>query len=117
MTDRLQEIRARLDAATPGPWQDVDRDDPAWIRVMQPREFPNEWTTIATCGFCSDARFIAHAPADIAWLLDEVARLTLQERSLKRIHADLQSRYQIATSEKKRGYTMDVRMVNDGRTF
>lgn len=40
MTDRLQEIRARLDSMS-------------WV---------------------SD-EFIAHAPADIAWLLDEVERL------------------------------------------
>jgi hypothetical protein len=110
-TDRLQEIRARLDAATPGPWiihedEETGQLDPWDDDGMHP-----------ILDSQSNADLIAHAPDDIAWLLQEVARLTLQERSLKRIHADLQSRYQIATSEKKRGYTMDVRMVNDGRTF
>jgi hypothetical protein len=68
MPDRLAEIRARLDALSSAPpWRylenrgilaaDADRD------ISRPGWYP------------SDARFIAHAPADIAWLLDEVERL------------------------------------------
>lgn len=88
-TDRLQEIRARMDDSAP-------------VTIAGPTPLVEAFQ---------------QKDADIAWLLQEVARLTLQERNMKRIHADLQSRYQIAASEKKRGYTMDVRMVNDGRTF
>ena len=55
MSDRLTEIRARLDAATPGEWP---------MGALVPYLLP------------SDADHIAHAPADIAWLLDEVERVT-----------------------------------------
>ena len=50
MPDRLQEIRARLDAATPE-WN-YDNDQSG-----------------------ADVDLINHAPSDIAWLLDEVERL------------------------------------------
>lgn len=50
MTDRLTEIRARLDAATPE-WN-YDNDQSG-----------------------EDVDLINHAPADIAWLLAEVERL------------------------------------------
>ncbi len=52
MPDRLAEIRARLDAATPGPTPRV---------ALRERQHG------------MDALY-AHAPADIAWLLDEVER-------------------------------------------
>ena len=74
MTDRLAEIRARLDAATPGPWRAADWDDARGIRVVV-GEFPRDPYTLALAERDHDARFIAHAPTDIAWLLDEVARL------------------------------------------
>jgi hypothetical protein len=54
MPDRLAEIRARLDAATPGEWPFGEM-----VRHLLP----------------PDADLIAHAPADIAWLLAEVERL------------------------------------------
>lgn len=51
MSDRLQEIHARLEAAN---------------------RYSVEWPDY---GPGTLAEFIAHAPADIAWLLDEVMRL------------------------------------------
>ena len=48
-SDRIREIRARLDAATPGPF--------AWHGCPQ-----------------GDADFLSNAPADIAWLLDELVK-------------------------------------------
>ena len=59
MPDRLQEIRARLDAAT---------TVSEWQRTMT--LYPSEYGDRR-----AQKRFIAHAPADIAWLLDEVERL------------------------------------------
>ena len=57
MSDRLTEIRARLDAATP--WIDGTYD-----------------SRIRTEGAHRDyADWLGTAPADIAWLLDEVERL------------------------------------------
>lgn len=63
MSDRLQEIRARLDAATPGPWV------PVLINGVESPGIRNPVPTWA------QNDLIAHAPADIAWLLDEVERL------------------------------------------
>ena len=70
MPDRLQEIRARLDAATPGPWENEFGvvADANGNRHYIPNEY-GDWDNPA------DPDFIAHAPADIAWLLDEVERL------------------------------------------
>ena len=70
MSDRLQEIRARLvDATGDGsamPWQ---HDDPGeCVRSVNGRE-------IASVPFYDERDLIAHAPADLAWLLDEVDRL------------------------------------------
>lgn len=72
---RLTEIRERLDAATPGPWQCTHtRGDGSFI-----------WTDMADGEVVAslvyqdlDARFIAHAPQDIADLLEavQVARQT-----------------------------------------
>ena len=56
MSDRIKEIRARLDAATPGPNQLSGRQ----------RECNGVWVHTS---------LLDHAPADIAWLLDEVERL------------------------------------------
>lgn len=81
MPDRLQEIRARLDAATPGPWQ--YHPDP--IGALCGPDGRNIITPYAGYGDSSDwpdINLIAHAPADIAWLLDEVERLRNTKASL-----------------------------------
>jgi hypothetical protein len=77
MADRLAEIRARLEAATPGPWEwDYNTLGSDIAEVAEPS---------LTCGrYCiggsvridikaDDAQFIAHAPEDIAWLLEQLA--------------------------------------------
>lgn len=63
-TDRAAEIRARLNAATPGPWHEGGEGD---IRV-------DDYTIAEIWGLKStgDSALIANAPADLAWLLDEV---------------------------------------------
>lgn len=65
---KLDEIEARLNAATPGPWETLEGD----TAVCQ-RDDP--YAMIVTEVWQSDANtaFIAHAPADIARLL-EIAR-------------------------------------------
>lgn len=68
MPDRLAEIRARLDAATPGPWV-YPEDDLTRIQA-------SDGVSVAVITRrIDDADLIAHAPADIAWLLDEVEQL------------------------------------------
>lgn len=75
MTDLdLAPIKARLAAATPGPW--------TW--VCHSTAGVSEWTVFDAAdhalatnrhGWRPDAEFIAHAPTDIAALLAEVERL------------------------------------------
>lgn len=106
MTDRLQEIRARLDAAT-----HTERTNAEMV-----------WDSDKAYHMEDDRHRASqalhrHAPADIAWLLGEVDRLSFQEKNMKRIQKDLQDRHQILASERKKNYSMDVRMVNDGREF
>lgn len=57
--DEIADIRARAEAATPGPWRDYHNPDWGWLVV----------------GICADvqpqdAEFIAHAREDIPYLLD-----------------------------------------------
>lgn len=68
MSDRLTEIRARLDAATPGPWH--KHDDEPW--VTNSATPPMRIIATGLRGQRENADLIAHAPADIAWLLDEL---------------------------------------------
>ena len=80
MPDRLTEIRARLDAATPGPWRVIEplsqnHRPPRRMLVadLEAAQQSSEIGNVQMSWF--DTRFIAHAPADIAWLLAEVERL------------------------------------------
>lgn len=80
----LDPIRARLAAATPGPWDhntaaeliQTEKGDaivvPAWFGEDLPR-----W---------DDAELIAHAPADIAALVAEVERLRERLADVKALH-------------------------------
>lgn len=81
MADRLDEIRARADAATPGPWgvwtsMDNTRD------ILSEAEHPavplaglygRDGSEHPTAGEDADADFIAHARSDIPYLLDRLA--------------------------------------------
>lgn len=82
MSDRPQEIRARLDAATPWPWvrQDWACGDIAVVPARQSKDPDRNF--ICDCGgsWDDDIAFIAHAPADIAWLLEQVEDLTKRVR-------------------------------------
>lgn len=77
---RVEEIRGRLEAATPGQWK--SEDDPlqgAWS-VRRDGFYVCQTRTETGIGGTSDigkpdADFIANAPADISWLLAEVERL------------------------------------------
>lgn len=94
MSDRIAEIRARLDAATPGPWCLLPSSSTIYVRERE--EYPH-----AQAVDNDDAEFIANAPADIAWLLahagviqeqieflkDDLSRVTAQrDRYKKRWH-------------------------------
>lgn len=76
MSDRIAEIRARLNVATPGPWEATLRTvagQPHGDWSVQQEGDPLKW--VADTGYDSvhssraDAEFIAHARADVEWLL------------------------------------------------
>lgn len=78
MSDRLQEIRARLDAATPGPWEWRE-----WSCGDEAITGPDNTGFVVNVDETTphaDADLIAHAPADIAWLLEKVEELTKRVR-------------------------------------
>ncbi len=78
MTDRLSEIRERLEEATPGPWAQGMVGDRLLPEVDYPAGFGFVQVTLQSddgAGGVGDAAFIAHAPEDIAYLLAEVERL------------------------------------------
>jgi len=74
--EQLAEIRARLDAATPGPWtiEEGSGEDErlVFVRTERGRLVRTIWM--------NDATFIANAPADLRALLDEVEALQAEVR-------------------------------------
>lgn len=80
--DRLDQIRARTNAATNGPWWPFDHthDIGFEIAVGEPEpdgypaeKLPNGFKT--DIGRREDAEFIAHARQDVPWLLDLLDKL------------------------------------------
>ena len=73
MPDRLAEIRARLDAATPGPWHWGRNESESFCWIMRSHGAYGQYDHHADTRTTDDAHFIAHTPADIAWLLTELS--------------------------------------------
>ena len=77
---RISEIRARLEAATPGPWKvDYDKVFETDTDSCVTGIFSTSERIVETDFGCyqqkaNDAEFIAHASADIAWLLEQLER-------------------------------------------
>lgn len=86
MSDRLAEIRARLDAATPGPWHWGRNESESFCWIMRSHGAYGQYDHHADTRTPDDAHLIAHAPADIAWLLDRVQE---QDEHLRAISQDL----------------------------
>ncbi len=78
MTPDLGAIRARLAAATPGPWHaetsDATMDDRNLWRVRRDVQ-PQALLHLSAIMSSGNADLIAHAPADLAALADEVEAL------------------------------------------
>lgn len=96
--ERLAAIKARADAATPGPWKTGEDDftkhtiyaakDRATIIVQRRDDSDMFWNSIIPLKQTfSDAAFIAHAREDVPALLEEVERLRKQLDGLKKIAA------------------------------
>jgi hypothetical protein len=72
MSDRLQEIRDRLEQATQGEWRVCGRD-PGNPRIDAHWDDGDYLMVCEQAG--RNAEFLAHAPADIRWLLERLSEL------------------------------------------
>lgn len=75
--DRLDEIEARCNAATPGEWVHWVHDGPRgtiFRHCISPEHKPNKMIC-ADIDNSKDLEFIAHSREDVPFLLDEVRRL------------------------------------------
>jgi hypothetical protein len=68
----IEAITARLSEATSGPWHRHGADVHGGVGVLFTG---NDGSSEVRQQADADAEFVAHAPADIAALLDEIARL------------------------------------------
>jgi len=73
VSDRLDEIRARWAAATPGPWE-ARVHEGLWA-ICHPHGWIMDGCDSIPRGDGPDAVAIAAAPEDVAWLVGEVERL------------------------------------------
>jgi hypothetical protein len=72
---RLDEIRARLAAASPGPWERGANYLIGGIWILHAGPEPEDRRVVADLiTRDEDSTLIGHAPADLAYLLDEVDR-------------------------------------------
>ena len=92
--ERLAEIRARLQAAnTAHPWEINRHDNPGgeinWqikIRTNHPdRDNFFNSSDLEGLGVRQDAELIVHAPRDLRDLIDEIVRLQLEVKALRRL--------------------------------
>jgi hypothetical protein len=79
MSDRIAEIRARLDKATPGPWMHGVQQGFHWVDTRLDRRVVTIADDVLTD---ADAELITHAPGDIRWLLDAVGRVRALHRPI-----------------------------------
>ena len=85
MTLDLDPIRARLAAATPGPWERM----PAEVSDTRPADCYDVWggdDWLCASVHHTNADLIAHAPADLAALVAEVERLRETVQRVREMH-------------------------------
>ena len=87
--ERLAEIRARLAAATPGPWHVGPIVKGSGILFVM----DSVGKKVADCTFSRDSQFVANASADIAVLLTEVERLQAERGGLSHALACVHARW------------------------
>lgn len=76
--DRAADIRSRLDSVgSKWPWRVRPEHTDHHTHVFGPDE--HRWP-VASCASGRDAEFIANAPEDVWWLLEEVDRLRARVR-------------------------------------
>jgi len=74
--NKINEIEARLQAATPGPWEKSMNKYSVWSNGIN--------DLVCSQVSIRDANFIAHAPEDLRWALDEIKRLKEINKELRR---------------------------------
>jgi hypothetical protein len=115
MADRIEEIKARVAAASPGPWEWADwntddgpeRDTLQYVRPLLEDEKAfwgrpgSRWEHgrvigITGCRDCagdtteSDKEFLAHAREDIPWLLAQLSDLKAREaQAIQKYHDEI----------------------------
>lgn len=85
---RIDEIRARCESATPGPWvfkHGKDDDGRLYNEVVAPCPCCGLIATTHPIAGAGDAKFIAYAREDIPYLLSEIATLKAQNQEMKEI--------------------------------
>jgi hypothetical protein len=96
---RIEDIEARLAAATPGPWHYDGMHDEIttevagnyWLIMSECRSAPNEAPRDEFGHqFSPDFELIANAPADLRWLLDRERALRDALRNFARESTDLE---------------------------
>jgi predicted RNase H-like nuclease (RuvC/YqgF family) len=100
----LQAIKARAEAATPGPWTQGKGEAKDFISAGGELGFrlqinPTSWQKFATT---ETAAFIAHARADIPALLAEIERLRKTNELLEKSVDILQNRLEVRAEEVER---------------
>lgn len=93
---RLKAIRARADKATPGPWTVYDRGGCGDHDVDGPKgPEASELSGRYRGMFCraDDAEFVAHARADIPWLLDRLAAAERERDAARDFLRDVATNY------------------------
>jgi hypothetical protein len=91
--EQFDAIRARLDAATPGPWEAGTAaccPDMGWVDGPKGAVCPQFTATKVTHSLdANDAELIANAPIDLRALLDEVERLTNDLAMARQVSGEL----------------------------
>jgi hypothetical protein len=104
--ERINEIKARLEAATPGPWEN-DHANCVGVYKNEGWEFDIcECESICTENANANADFIAHAPDDIAYLLAENERMRAEFKETVQLLTDVTTKYE--TSVKLHGETIKL---------
>ena len=82
---RIAEITARCEAATPGPWYAKENWLIGGFSITTKDAYPHDERVpeIATMASKENAEFIAHSRSDIPYLLSEVKRLTAENERLR----------------------------------
>jgi len=89
--ERIAEIRARVEAATPGPWEVDDKYSDQFVVCELDEYVAVSASTDADIGLDgrADAEFIAHARQDIPDLLDERDMLIQRLATVENLAADI----------------------------